>query len=203
MIRIFVEGRDKQFLEKYLRFLSEKDEGAWEIISAGGYTKLHLLDQQFKENSERGGKNLVVFDADSDENGGGYAVRMKYLLDKLEELSLSADLFLFPNNKDDGDFELLLEHIVNEEHACLLECFEGYEMCVSGHKEENGDSQYITPNRKSKIYAYLESIKKTRKEAEAFKNKQDFFFDKPKYWNLEADYLKPLKEFLLLALKEK
>ena len=63
MIRIFVEGRDKQFLEKYLRFLSEKDEGAWEIISAGGYTKLHLLDQQFKENSERGGKNLVVFDA--------------------------------------------------------------------------------------------------------------------------------------------
>lgn len=117
MIRIFVEGRDSEFLDKYLLFLFGENKGMWEIIQAGGYSKLHLLDQQFKENTERGGVNLIIFDADSADNGGGYIVRKSYLQERLEELSISAELFLFPNDKEDGDFELLLEHIVNEEHT--------------------------------------------------------------------------------------
>ena len=112
-----------------------------------------------------------------------------------------AELFLFPNDKEDGDFELLLEHIVNEEHTCLLKCFEGYEKCVAGHVDNEGNPQYITPNRKAKIYAYLESIKKSKKELERFKNKKEFFFDNPKYWNLEAEYLLPLKQFLLNVIQ--
>lgn len=64
MIRIFVEGRDSEFLDKYLLFLFGENKGMWEIIQAGGYSKLHLLDQQFKENTERGGVNLIIFDAD-------------------------------------------------------------------------------------------------------------------------------------------
>lgn len=201
MIRIFVEGRDAQFLDKYLLFLLGKNENTWEIIQAGGYTKLDLLDQQFKENSEINGQNIIIFDSDSKSNEGGYEIRLQYLQNKLQELLISADIFLFPNNKDDGDFELLLEHIVNEEHSCLLKCFEGYEMCVSGHKDENDNPKYITPNRKAKIYAYLESIKKSRKESEKFKNK-DYFFDKTEYWNLKAEYLQPLKDFLLKATQK-
>ena len=69
MIRIFVEGRDSEFLDKYLLFLFGENKGMWEIIQAGGYSKLHLLDQQFKENTERGGVNLIIFDADSADNG--------------------------------------------------------------------------------------------------------------------------------------
>lgn len=200
MIRIFVEGKDAQFIDKYLLFLLGQNEGIWEIINAGGYTKLDLLDQQFKENSERGGLNLIIFDADNESNGGGFELRRKCLENEIKKISVSADLFLFPNNKEDGDFELLLEHIANEEHTCLLECFEGYEKCVSGHKDENGNCKYITPNRKAKIYAYVESIKKTNRETKRFKDK-DFFFDNPIYWNLNADYLLPLKDFLLKAYK--
>lgn len=201
MIRIFVEGRDSEFLDKYLLFLFGENKGMWEIIQAGEYSKLHLLDQQFKENTERGGVNLIIFDADSADNGGGYIVRKSYLQERLEELSISAELFLFPNDKEDGDFELLLEHIVNEEHTCLLKCFEGYEKYVAGHIDNEGNPQYITPNRKAKIYAYLESIKKSKKELERFKNKKEFFFDNPKYWNLEAEYLLPLKQFLLNVIQ--
>ena len=127
MIRIFVEGRDNQFVDKYLSSLLGKNENTWEIIRAGGYTKLHLLDQQFKENTERGGLNLIIFDADRPDNGGGYESRKLYLQNKMQELSISAQLFLFPNNQEDGDFEQLLEHIVNNEHSCLLRCFESYE----------------------------------------------------------------------------
>lgn len=201
MIRIFVEGRDSQFVDKYLSSLLGKNENTWEIIRAGGYTKLHLLDQQFKENTERGGLNLIIFDADRPDNGGGYESRKLYLQNKMQELSISAQLFLFPNNQEDGDFEQLLEHIVNNEHSCLLRCFESYESCISRHKDENGLPKYIIPNRKAKIYAYLESIKKSKKEAERFKNEKDFFFDRTEYWNLESEYLLPLKEFLLKAVE--
>lgn len=45
MIRIFVEGRDKQFLDKFLLYLLGKNEETWEVIQAGGYTKLGLLQQ--------------------------------------------------------------------------------------------------------------------------------------------------------------
>lgn len=199
MIRIFVEGRDAQFLEKYLVFLWGENRERWEILQTNGYTNLPLLDQKFKENTEQGGVNLIIFDADFPQNGGGCDQRKKYLQEQLDNLSISADIFLFPNDREDGDFEVLLEHIVNEEHACLLKCFEGYEKCVAGHVNPDGSLKYISPNRKAKIYAYIESLKKSRKETERFKKQKDFFFDNPKYWNLETEYLSPLKNFLQSA----
>ena len=201
MTRIFVEGRDADFIDKYLHFLMRENAGRWEVISTGGYTKLTLIDQQFKENSDNGGINLIIFDADSPETCGGFAARNKYIEEKLKELSISAEIFLFPNNRDDGDFELMLEHVINEGHRCLLECFEGYESCVGGHRDEKCNPKYMTPNRKAKIYAYVESIKKSRKEKEEFKNRKEFFFNNPNYWNLKSEYLNPLKEFLQMGIK--
>ena len=202
MIKIFAEGTgDIQFLEKYLIHLLGENNNRWEFVDAGGYTSLNKIDSIFKENTDMGGVNLIIFDADSIENGGGYLARNKYILDKFEELSISAEIFLFPDNKSDGDFESLLAKIVNQEHNCLLECFEGYEMCVSGHMDENGNQKYITPNRKSKIYAYIDSIKKTSTERNRFKHKNDFFFEKSKFWDLDLAYITPLKEFILRSIK--
>ena len=196
MTRIFVEGRDKVFMEVYLAHLFGRNEGRWEVVSAGGYTKLPLLDLQFKENSEAGGMNLDVFDADFEENGGGFVARKSYLQARLAELALEADLFLFPNDKADGDFETLLENIVNKEHECLLRCFEQYERCVAGHCDAAGKPKYLLPTRKAKIYAYVESIKKSRREAERFKGGKEFFFDDSRYWDLNSSYLFPLRTFL-------
>lgn len=200
MIRIFVEGRDADFIEKYLLSIMGNNTGRWEIIPTNGYTNLAMLDQQFQENSDNGGINLIIFDADFPETKGGFTTRKKYLEEKMNELSISGEIFLFPNNKDDGDFELMLEHIINEKHRCLLDCFEGYEKCVGGHRDEQGNPKYLTPNRKAKIYAYIESFKKSRKEREKFKNRKEFFFDNPNYWDLNAEYLNPLKAFLLKSL---
>lgn len=201
MTRIFVEGRDADFFDKYLLFLFGENAGRWELIPTGGYTNLFLVDQQFKENSDNGGTNLIVFDADSPENKGGFIVRKEYIEGQLKELSIVSDVFLFPNNKDDGDFELLLEHVINEEHRCLLDCFEGYECCVGGHLDGDGNPMYVTPNRKAKMYAYVESFKKSRSQKERFKNKKDYFFDNPKFWNLNSEYLLPLKNLLQMVIK--
>ena len=201
MTRIFVEGRDADFINKYLPYLMGENAGRWEVIPIGGYTNLVLVDQKFKENSDNGGVNLIIFDADYPENSGGFAARHNYIESKMKVLSISGEIFLFPNNRDDGDFELMLEHVINDEHRCLLECFEGYESCVGGYRDEKGNPKYITPNRKAKIYAYVESIKKSKKENERFKNKKEFFFDNPKYWKLNSEYLDPLKKFLLDAIK--
>lgn len=201
MIRIFVEGREADFINKYLISLFGENNGRWELIPTSGYTNLSLVDQLFKENSDNGGVNLVIFDADFPETNGGFINRKKYIKEKLRELSILGEIFLFPNNNEDGDFELLLEHIINKEHLCLLECFEMYEKCVGGHYDDNGNPKYTTPDRKSKIYAYIERLKKSRKEKERFKNQKDFFFDNPTYWNLESEYLYPLKTFLQKIIK--
>ena len=197
MIRIFIEGGEQEFLDTYLKFLFGENNERWEFISAKGYTNLHNIDQQFLENTDRGGENLIIFDADSPSTGGGVVDRTKYLEDKLSELSLSASIFLLPNNSADGDYESLLVQIVNEEHRCLLDCFDGYECCVGGYQNPDGSQKYVTPNRKAKVYAYIESFKRSGKVREEMKNGKRFFIDNSEYWNLNSPCLDPLKEFLM------
>ena len=85
---------------------------------------------------------------------------------------------------------------MNKEHECLLRCFEQYERCVAGHCDAAGKPKYLLPTRKAKIYAYVESIKKSRREAERFKGGKEFFFDDSRYWDLNSSYLFPLRTFL-------
>ena len=99
-------------------------------------------------------------------------------------------LFLFPNNKDDGDFETLLENIINkDDHQQLLDCFGKYEGCIGK------SNRYNTPNRKAKMYAYITSFRHNKTNLKEVK-KGNWFFDDKEYWNLAAPYLFPLKDFL-------
>ncbi|HKK76873.1 MAG TPA: DUF3226 domain-containing protein [Saprospiraceae bacterium] len=205
MTRIFVEGKeDKHFIEKYLEFLSEKIElTAFEIIPIGGWTKLHLVKNKFKENSDSGGKNLLIFDADTDNNGGGLKKRLSELNTEKSKLDIEFEAFLLPNNAIDGDFELLLEKIINSDHAILLECYTKYEDCLSSSLiNSEGTLRYNLPIRKAKIYSYVDAFPKSRKEQEAFK-KGNFFYENPDIWNLECEFLEPLKKFLLMHVGPK
>ena len=67
-----------------------------------------------KGNTIQGGTNLILFDADTVLNSGGFDKRKAELEQKLKDLDINAKLFLFPNNKDDGDFESLLEELVQK-----------------------------------------------------------------------------------------
>jgi hypothetical protein len=205
-IRIFVEGKsDNNFLPVYLKHILGVDKlpDFVEIIPTGGVTNLHLEENKFIENTDIGGINLVIFDTDSPEKDfGGFEARTKYLQNKKQELNIIFEQFLLPNDEIDGNLETLLENIAAKEHQKMMQCFDKYETCVKGFLDKNGKYVYNIPAKKSKIYTYVESLKKSKSEEKRFNGDEngkdkDFLFDNSTFWDLENENLKPLKTFLL------
>jgi hypothetical protein len=195
MNSIFIEGKDKIFIEQYLTYLFENTwNNKVSITQTNGWTKIDKFDNELKKTTDAGHNNYLIFDADSLTNNGGFVKRLNELEKKKIELNIQFETFLFPNHSEDGDFELLLERIVNPGHQKLLDCFKQYEDCISQYK--NGE-QYIyqLPMRKAKIYSYVDAFPKSRREKEDFK-KGDYSFLKMEWWNLQSPSLNPLKEYL-------
>lgn len=205
MIRLYLETSissdrvtsiEKSFLDAYLNHLFPNlQDLECQVIPVGGKDKLHLAINQYEECTLSGGCNLTIFDADEDINEGGFKERQKALFDKFSELGITSELFLFPNNRDDGDFESLLECIVNKDHSGLLTCFDRYEMCIKTKNKPEEMPKYKAPNRKAKMYSYVDAMVKSRSKDKAFKG-GNWFFDNSEYWDLEAAALIPLKNFL-------
>lgn len=95
---------------------------------------------------------------------------------------------MFPNNEEDGDFETLLEHLMQKtKHAKMLDCYADYEECLG--------NDYVHPNLKGKIFTYISAMKMSSSKRRKLGN-GEWMFDNAEYWSLESDYLKPLKAFL-------
>lgn len=153
-----------------------------------GYKNLVNVIPTIKARCEEGGKVVIIFDADSLGNNGGYETRKKEIEEVLGENNAQAELFLFPNNEEDGDFETLLEHLIQKEkHAQMLDCYADYETCLG--------NDYVHPNLKGKNFTYISAMKMSSSKRRKLGN-GEWMFDNAEYWSLESDYLKPLKEFL-------
>lgn len=127
-----------------------------------------------------------------DEWGIYAGVPAKRLKDR-KKLSLKFDLFLWPNNRDDGDFETLLLKMINPKHQGVLDCFQGFEKCVGGRDPKG--LMYELPGLKAEMYTYIEIMKLSEDERKALKN--GFYqFDNPEYWDLDSADAMPLKAFL-------
>ncbi len=144
-ILIFVEGpSDKVFLEVYLYFLEDIPIKNFKVQNIKGKDNLskRLLE------IEQYAKTLIIFDADKD-----YESNKKEILkvvSKTKQTISEEQIFLFPNNQDDGDLETLLLEIAK--HDEFLKCFEGYLECIKS-------KEYYKPIkniRKNMLYAYLE-----------------------------------------------
>ncbi|GAA7745774.1 hypothetical protein TH0138_02420 [Helicobacter pylori] len=144
-ILIFVEGpSDKVFLEVYLYFLEDLPIKNFKVRSINGKCNLssHLNE------IEQYDKTLIIFDADKD-----YESNKKEILkvvSKTQKKITEEQIFLFPNNQDDGDLETLLLEIAK--HDEFLKCFEEYLECIK-NKEHYKPIKNI---RKNMLYAYLE-----------------------------------------------
>ncbi|MCQ2938731.1 hypothetical protein JT203_02990 [Helicobacter pylori] len=144
-ILIFVEGpSDKVFLEVYLYFLEDLPIKNFKVQNIKGKDNLskRLLE------IEKYNKTLIIFDADKD-----YESNKKEILkvvSKTKQTISEEQIFLFPNNQDDGDLETLLLEIAK--HDEFLKCFEGYLECIKS-KEHYKPIRNI---RKNMLYAYLE-----------------------------------------------
>jgi hypothetical protein len=200
MIRIFLEGKETKFIDYLIRNTwTGQPLNPFELINVGGWTNIHLIANKFNENTDAGGTNLVIFDADTLQNEGGFTKRLLQLEEKKIENAIDFNLFLFPNNQSDGDFELLLEQIINPNHNGLLNCFSTYENCLNQLNANAPTTMYKTPMRKAKIYSFIDAFLKNRDENEQMK-KGDWFFHRSEYWDFNSPKLVPLKDFLLLHI---
>ena len=195
--RVFAEAQfDLNFIENYLRHLFGDNYNNLDISyrSVDGYTNLAKSQPLFQEISDQEGKNILVFDADFVATGGGLQNRTNYLEEQKQQLSIAFESFLFPDNQNEGEIENLLEAIIVENHRNIIECFHGYENCIRELDKANNQEHYYTPNKKAKIYAYVESLTPPADFEKAIKAK-NFFFTDANYWDLNSNSLQQFRNF--------
>ncbi|MBR6140380.1 MAG: hypothetical protein IKQ37_01255 [Bacteroidaceae bacterium] len=198
---IIVEGEaDKKFFENYYHHLFHEKAPAGSIIhpgkddDTGGYQKLRKEDaiNAMRQNTDVGGKNLVIFDADED-----CEARRKELLAIRDEFGVEFELFLLPNNKDAGELEDMLEQIINPDNQPVMDCWATYEGELEKVRIPTKTPPTLTiPAKKTKIYAYLETLLgKTRSQKKLIKD-ANRNYENTQHWNLDAEYLEPLREYM-------
>lgn len=201
LVKIFVEGpADKKFLEDYISYILPDfkiTEGTIEIV--GGWERIYSgpIQNSIKRNTDEDGINLVIFDADTD-----FEERKSRLETWRDNNGLSFELFLLPNNQDVGTLEHLLENIILPQNQPIFDCWDRYEACLHSKGIAGRDIPLTLPAKKTKIYGYLEALLgNSKREKDKIKErKRDY--KNVEHWNLDVEYLNPLKEFLLTCLSD-
>lgn len=199
--QIIVEGdADKKFFQDYYHHLFHEKASENTVIhsgkdgDAGGFAKLKSEEtlQSLRKNTNQGGINLVIFDADDDPES-----RRKELLAVKEQYGVEFELFLLPNDKDAGALEDMLEQIINPDNQPVMDCWATYEGELEKVRIPTKIPPTLTiPAKKTKIYAYLETLLgKTRSQKKLIKD-PNRDYENTQHWNLDAEYLAPLKEFM-------
>lgn len=203
--QIIVEGdADKKFFEDYYHHIFGEKAPKSSIThpgkdgDTGGYQKLSSEDAigAMRQNTDLGGINLVIFDADED-----IEARRAELLAIKEEFGVEFELFLLPNDKDAGALEDLLENIINPDNQPVMYCWQTYEEKLREVRIPSKTPPTLTiPAKKTKIYAYLETLLgKSRSQKKLIKDTNRNYMN-TQHWNLDAEYLELLKVFILNSL---
>ena len=199
-VKVFVEGiADKKFLKDYIRHIfSEHEVSNFDVIETGGWTNMYSqkgkgenIRNQMKHNTDNDGVNLLIFDADDD-----FVTRKKEVEQWKKDGTLNFELFLLPNNNDIGELEDLLEKIIIDNNQPILDCWKRYEICLQGYASEQVGKKLTTPAKKTKIYGYLEALLGESKSEKKKIKEENRDYKNTAHWNLDSDYLKPLKDFL-------
>ncbi|MCQ2680639.1 hypothetical protein JT129_01600 [Helicobacter pylori] len=164
---IYTEGKsDKNFLSWCLDVWKNEDhfdQAHFDIIHVEGKNNLFSdglckdIKRILNNEDHRYKQVCIIFDADikeeNQESDAGFDNKLKRIRKEFKEKGTDfqkEQIFLFPNNQDDGDLETLLLEIAK--HDEFLKCFEGYLECIKS-------KEYYKPIkniRKNMLYAYLE-----------------------------------------------
>ncbi|HTJ49452.1 MAG TPA: DUF3226 domain-containing protein [Cyclobacteriaceae bacterium] len=152
-----------------------------EVQEVKGKDSLRAFQINFKQSSETK-TNLLIFDAN-----GSFGDRLNDLERRKSELSIEFQTFLFPNNIENGDLEILLENIINQNQQKIINCFNVFQNCLEEVQHDN----LRLPNRKDKIYMYASLLSSNELAKENKRN-----YRNADLWNLDSEYLDPLYNFL-------
>lgn len=159
------------------------------------------VKQAIEMTIDGGGDVFFIFDADND-----FTQNKQSILNQWADLNVAnhpePKIFLFPNNKDAGALENLLEQII---HPCNKPLFEYWkdlkqEALISELTDKYNSCDLCNsflpmklygPDLKMAIhnYAYQLTSKKAKERDRDYTDKR--------IWNLDCEYLEPLKSFLL------
>ena len=201
MTKIFIEAEDKttpeyNFLKALINLHFPTKYVDFTCIGGIGNLFNETNKNQISQAQEVGEQVLILIDADTVTKGYGFEKRKAEIDSNMQALKLSVPYFIYPNNKDDGDVETLMESAARRDlHQVFFDCFEDYERCVSGVKDKSGEPLYNTPNLKGKLHTYMNAQKLSNKLRRKL-GTGDWLFDNTNYWNLNAVALQPLKDFL-------
>ncbi len=164
---IYTEGKsDKSFLSWCFDVWKNEDhfdQAHFDIIHVEGKNNLFSdglckdIKRILNNEDHRYKQVCIIFDADikeeNQESDASFDNKLKHIREKFKEKGTDfpkEQIFLFPNNQDDGDLETLLLEIAK--HDEFLKCFEEYLECIKS-KEHYKPIKNI---RKNMLYAYLE-----------------------------------------------
>jgi len=206
MNKIFIEAGDKTTPEyNFLKTIVDLHFPTKEIdlICIGEVSNLfnETNINQMSLAQAVGDQVLILIDADTVAKGYGFTKRKAEIDNDMQILKISYPYFIYPNNQDDGDVEILMESTARRDlHPIFFDCFEDYEKCVSGVKDESGQPLYNTPNLKGKLHTYMNAQKLSGKQRRRL-GSGDWLFSNTNYWDLNSVALQPLKDFLAANLK--
>lgn len=218
-IVILVEGKgDQKFIADFLEehydvYLkrerrSESNNNAFKadgvvLFYTNGIGNFKKFAQILQLNSEKGGHNLAIFDADypdSYQKHGGFQARLTHLQQQANQAGVGVNFYLFPNHKDDGDLEILLENIIFPANKVIFDCWQQYEKAIRQLKNpHNNNEPFTISSRKTKIYAYLECLLPNTVEGKKLVKDPHRNYRNKQHWELHNDknqYIRALKAFL-------
>lgn len=192
---IFVEGvADARFIKQYIGHLygDVVDDERLVILKGWDNLKTEATAIRMHSMSANGGVNIAILDADKDIDA-----RRKDILNWKQEYAVEFELFLLPNNQDAGTLEDLLEHIINPNNQPIFDCWQHYEdELVQQEIPGRTPPPLTTPAKKTKIYGYLEALLGETKSQKELIKETNRNYENSLHWNLDAEYLEPLKAFI-------
>ncbi len=193
---IFVEGvADARFIKQYIGHLygDVVDDERLVILKGWDNLKTEATAIRMHSMSANGGVNLVIVDTDKD-----FQIRKDEIAKWQQANKVQFELFLLPNNHDAGTLEDLLENIINPNNRPIFDCWEHYEQeLVQTEIPGRTPPPLTTPAKKTKIYGYLEALLGETKSQKELIKEANRNYENTQHWNLDAEYLEPLKEFLV------
>lgn len=191
---LYVEGiADKVFFKQYLQHCFGIVIPEERIVNLEGWTNIKGIAalRRMRSTTDNGGVNIAILDADKDIDA-----RRKDILNWKQEHGVEFELFLLPNNQDAGALEDLLEHIINPNNQPIFDCWQHYEdELVRQEIPGRTPPPLTTPAKKTKIYGYLEALLGETKSQKELIKETNRNYENSLHWNLEAEYLEPLKAF--------
>ncbi|WP_025146055.1 DUF3226 domain-containing protein [Pedobacter jeongneungensis] len=167
----FIESHFPIILERtYEKFNNDKvlviKNATIEIIPINGCKQINklVIKDLFVNNTERGGKNLLIFDADyTGINGNNGFTNCNTMIENLKKhptQPIEFIHFLWPDNKNDGLFENLLEKLIPNDKIEIVRCIESNLECLTVLKHIH---DIKVPGIKEKISSYLHLFSQSTK----------------------------------------